>query len=53
MCLPGLNDVAFAEKLAILVKLKCFSEIAGEVAYQPTLRDILEFRGDRMEPLPE
>ena len=42
MCPPGLNDIA-AENLAIIMRVKCFSEIADEIVLQPTLQEILEF----------
>ena len=55
MCPPGLNDLALAESrvTALIKKLTLMQEIAGELVLQPTLQEILEHKGVKIEPVPE
>ena len=54
MCLPGLSDVAIAENLATEMHLKAIQKtIAGMLAPQPKLKDVLDYCGDAMVPAPE
>ena len=54
LCPPELNDIALAETVVCEMRMAAHREMAeNEERMQPTLKNILEYQGQRMAPAPE